>query len=281
MELFQYFIFILVIFAAISKALVMKPCANIYDAGHITLFFSFWLFITNSLLIPYHYETLVNDLINNTTNLSFAFLKGLFFYGYMVYGNKLTKSSGSSRSFIPVIGVGIIAIFNFFLFGEILTQYQLISAILITLWGVFYYFKGHLNETNSQHIFLIFLFFAVILSVFDHLGNSNLHWFTYLYFSILIMLIISFFYTKKSIESYKFIFTEKRLILAAAIYIAYEIFITSIRVNILPVTVINIAGLMSTPLIMLIMQGLYKESTIKKQLFFGLGAFFIGLIALI
>ena len=281
MDLLQYIVFFSVVFLAVSKAVIMKPCANLYDAGNITLFFSFWLVVTNSLLIPYHYETLIYDLTQNTDNIIFSALKGLFFYFYMVYGNKLAKESGSSRAFIPVIGVGLIAFFNFFLFGETLSTNQLISALLISFWGCFYYFKGHLNETNSQKVFLIFLSLAVLLSCLDHLGNTYLHWFTYLYVSVFIMLIISYFYTKKTVDSYRFIFTEKRLILAAIIYIIFEIFITSIRVNILPVTVINIAVLMSTPIIMIFMKFIYNESSIKKQLFFGAGAFFIGILALI
>ena len=129
---------------------------------------------------------------------------------------------------------------------------------------------------------MVMLFLAVILSVFDHLGLTALHWFTYLIFSIPIMLLMSIFKTRndKTITM-KFFFDKKILFLAAFVYIVTELALTQIRVTVLPVTVVNIAVLMTLPIVMMLMTVIWKESTLRKQAFFGLSAFAIGLLALL
>jgi hypothetical protein len=69
--------------------------------------------------------------------------------------------------------------------------------------------------------------------------------------------------------------------MAAFVYVFAEFYLTRVRVSILPITVANIAALMSVPLVMIIMNRFWGESTLKKQIFFGFTAFVLGLIAFI
>jgi hypothetical protein len=273
MDFIQYITFFGLIFLSTAKNISMKPCANIYPANHTALFFSFWLFITTLVFSPFFIEEIKKDIFN--IYILGAIFKGLFLYSYIVVAQKLVKYSGTSRAFVPVVAVGIVAFINYFLFSEQITSYQLISAVGITLFGVFYYLKGHLNETKSHSHFIGLIFLAILLSVVDHVTLKEIHWFPYLLVNVFITLIVSFS-CNKEIKSFKFIFTEKKLLLATSLYIGFEILMTSSRVSILPVTTTNIAGLMSTPLVMLCMYLFYNESTMKKQIFFGLGACIIG-----
>jgi hypothetical protein len=284
MDYTQIIAFLAVLVLTVLKAITMKPCANHLPSQHTPLFLSFWVTITLICFLPFYYKELIHDINVNTFALGFAFIKGIFFFEYVNIGQKLSKETGSSRVFMGAVACGIIAFVNVFLFQEELTQYQLISAVLITLLGLIYYFKGHLSETSAgtHKAFLIMLVLAVILSVFDHLGLSNLHWFTFLFFSIPVMLLISFFKNRNDESiSMKFFFDKKILFLAASVYIITEIVLTQIRVTILPVTVVNIAVLMTLPIVMMLMTVIWKESTLKKQAFFGLSAFAIGLLALL
>ena len=273
MDTIQYITFFALVFLATAKNLAMKPCANLYPPNHTALFFSFWLFVVIVIVSPFYVTEIKND-ISNIYMLG-AIAKGLFLYGYVITAQKLAKHTGTSRAFVPVVAVGLIAFINYFLFQEDITQNQLISALLITIFGCFYYLKGHLNETKSHFDFISLIGLAVLLSVIDHVTLQQIHWFSYLFINVIITLLVSLFFNKK-IKSFNFLYKEKKLLLTAIIYIAFEILTTSARVNILPVTTTNIAGLMSTPLVMLGMYLFFNESTMKKQILFGLGAFFIG-----
>jgi drug/metabolite transporter (DMT)-like permease len=278
MDYIQYLTFFGLIFLATVKNLSMKPCANLYPANHTALFFSFWLFIFILFLTPFYINEIKEDLSN--IYIIGGLIKGLFLYGYVVTAQKLAKHTGTSRAFVPVVAVGIVAFINYFMFGEEITQNQLISSIIITFFGFFYYLKGHLNETKSHFDFISLIGFAIVLSVVDHITLKEIHWFPYLLSNVIITLLVSLKFNKE-IKSFKFLISEKRLLLSAIIYIAFEILMTSARVNILPVTTTNIASLMSTPLVMLGMYLFFNESTMKKQIIFGLGAFFIGAIGFI
>lgn len=237
------------------------------------------MFLVNIFLFPVYYEKLIIDLNNHFYYFIFAILKGIGLYLYLIVAQNLNKTTGTSRAIVPVIAIGLIAFVNFFFFGENLNNNQLLSAILITIFGIIYYFKGHLNETDSHKYFIQLLGCAIFISIFDHLALSKIHWYSYLLINTFVMLILSFTFNRE-IKEYTFLFKEKALLLSTASYIGFEILTTSVRVSVIPVTMANIAGLMSTPIVMLFMYFFWKESSVKKQLFFGLGSFLICSIAL-
>lgn len=279
MDFIQYLAFFGLIFFSVVKNITMKTCSVNYPPNHTALFFSFWLFVVNLFLMPLYYNNLFIDIKDNLIYFSFALLKGIGLYLYLIVAQNLNRTTGTSRAIVPVIAIGLIAFVNFFFFQEDLTNNQFISAILISIFGLIYYFKGHLNETSSHKYFIQLLICAIFLSIFDHLALSNIHWYSYLFVNTFVMLGLSFTFNKE-IKEYNFLFKEKALLLSTAAYIGFEILTTSVRVAILPVTMANIAGLMSTPIIMLCMYFIWKESNVKKQLFFGIGSFLICSIAL-
>ena len=283
MELIQITAFIAVLVLTVLKAITMKPCADKLPSEYTPMFLSFWTSISILFMLPFYYNELINDINNNINYLLIAFIKGVFFFEYVNIGQKLSKKTGSSRIFMGAVACGLIAFINVLLFNEELTQNQQLSAILITLLGIVYYFKGHLSESSkdSHKAFFIMLILAVILSVLDHVGLTHLHWYTYLLLSIPVMFIFSLFKTRNDKEvNIKFFFNKKILFLATLVYILTEVILTQVRVTILPVTVVNIAVLMAMPIVMLLMNIIWNESTLKKQLFFGLSAFLIGLLAI-
>lgn len=283
MTLYQLIIFFSIIFLSVLKSISFKKCSNEICPFQITLFLSFILMISTFIILPKYIDNFVYDLKNNTLGLLIPVAKGVLFFAYIYFGNVLSKISGSSRIIAPIVGVGLIALINYSLLNENLNNYQITSSILITLLGVIYYLKGHISEVkNAKFIFFKFLSLVVILSVLDHWGNSTIHWYSYLLISTTLLYLMNFFFSKKRIKlTIKDVFNKKILLVSCLIYVFMEIFITSVRVNEIPVTMINIAVLMSSPITMIYMNIFYKESTINKQLFFGLLAFFIGLISLI
>lgn len=282
MDFLQISSFLLIVVLTIFKAVSMKPCADLLPSAYTPMFLSFWTTIVIFIMLPFYYEYIIIDFKENNSSLIFAVIKGLLFYEFVNTGQKLTKKTASSRIFMSSVACGIIAFINVLLFGEILSTNQVISATLITFLGIIYYFKGHLSESDSHRAFLIMLFLAVTLSVLDHLGLSNLHWFTYLFLSIPVMLLMSFYKTRNDKEvSIRFFFNKKILFFATSIYILTEFVLTQVRVSILPVSVVNIAVLVSMPVVMLLMNVYWNESTLKKQLFFGISASLIGLLAII
>jgi hypothetical protein len=282
MDISQFIIFLIIISLSFLKAIAFKKCSNDICPLQITLFLSFILMCSSLILLPTYYENFVRDLEDNREYLLIPIIKGILYFVYLYYSNVLSRYSGSSRAIAPVIGVGLIAFINYFLLGESLNINQLISAILITFLGVFYYFKGHISENlNSKIIFLKFLGLLIILSVLDHWGNSTIHWFSYLLLSTVVVYMMNFIYSKDREKlNIKEIFNKKMLLIACLIYVITEVYVTSVRVNEIPVTIVNIAVLMTSPIIMIYMNVTYKESTLKKQLSFGLVAFCIGLFAI-
>jgi hypothetical protein len=284
MDMTQIIAFLIVMLLTVLKAITMKPCADKLPSEYSPMFLSFWTSISLLVMLPFYYESVLLDFKDNAIYLLIALVKGIFFFEYVNIGQKLSKKTASSRIFMGAVACGIIAFINVLLFNEMLTQNQLISSVLISILGVIYYFKGHLSETggSSHKAFITMLFLAVLLSVLDHTGLTNLHWFTYLILSIPVMFVISLFKTRKDKEvNVKFFFNKKILFLAAFVYILMEVVLTQVRVSILPVSVVNIAVLMCMPIVMLLMNIYWNESTIKKQLFFGVSAALIGLLAII
>jgi len=277
MDYTQAIMFLCIIIFSTAKAIAIKPCANMFPANHTTFAFCLFLFVFLTLSLPIHYNTFIYELTNNTIYIAIAILKGASFYAYFTYSQKLTKHSASSRAFVPVIAVGLIAFVNFFIFSEAISSAQLITVILITMLGIAYYFYGHLSETQSQKTFITLLCLAVLLSVIDHIALSNIHWFTYLYVSIFITMIFSIFLNRKNIPVIMRNMTHKKMLIAGTMYMAFEVIITQTRVTILPVTITNVAALMSTPITMITMAYIYNESTMKKQAYFGGAVFLISI----
>lgn len=276
--------FLGVLIFSVLKALSMKPCADKLPSEHTPLFMSFWASVAVAALIPFHYDEISKDFYWSNFALLLGILKGLFFFFYVNTSQTLSKEAASSRAFIGAMAAGIIALVNFSFLKEHLTNYQLISALLMTGLGFIYYFKGHISKTSlsSQKSFIFLLMWAVILSVLDHVALSRMYWFTYLIITMPIMLAFSYFMVKNKSEiTGKFFINNKYLGLAAIIYVSAELFLTKVRVSIISVTMSNIAVLMAIPIIMVLMSVIWKESTVKKQSIFGFAVFATGLIALI
>jgi hypothetical protein len=284
MDKIQIICFIGIILITTLKAISFKPCANHLPSHYTPLFISFWMMLSVVCVFPYFTDTVFKDLGVLSYELLYGVLKGLFFFYYIDYGQKLSKESASSKTFVGAIAIGVMAILGVFILDENLNKYQILSALLIFVLGVLYYFKGHLSETSflSQKSFFIMLILSVIISVVDHLALSVMHWFTYLLLNIPILFLMSYLYTRKKGKILiKFFFSDRRLLIAAFLYVIAEFYFTRVRVSILPITTANIAALMSVPVIMVVMNIFWNESTMKKQLSFGLLAFFIGLVSFI
>jgi hypothetical protein len=277
----QYIAFFITLLLTVAKALAMKPCADRFPARETALFFSFWLFVVNLCLLPLYKDELAHDLLYAFPAFIYAVGKGALFYWYIKTSQQLSRHSGSSRAIVPVIAIGLIAVVNSQFLGEPLSFNQMLSAAVLMVFGLLYYFVGHLRETKSQKDFLLMIGLGTSLAIFDHMGLSQLHWFSFLLVNITVMMLLSFADNIKHYHCYRFLFTNKYLLLAAVLYIGFEVFITSTRVRILPVTVSNIAALMATPMVMLAMTIVWGESSLKKQGFFGLGAFALGALALL
>jgi hypothetical protein len=131
--------------------------------------------MTISLLIfsPFFYNEIYNDFRDLKPELLYGVLKGIFFFEYVNTGQKLSKETASSRVFMGAVAVGIIALINVFLFSEILTFNQLLSSLLITILGIFYYFKGHLSETSVISCRSFGFIIYALVYIFDYKYTSN------------------------------------------------------------------------------------------------------------
>jgi hypothetical protein len=281
----QILCFIGLIFISTLKAFAFKPCAKYLPSHYTPIFISFWMMLSVLLVSPYFFQSLVSDFNKFSYELAYGILKGVFFFQFINYSQKITKETASSKALMGAVSVGITAIINFSFLNEELTKYQFISALLMMILGFVYYFKGHLSETSrsSKKSVFMYIFLGVLLSIFDHLGLSSMHWYTYLFLNILTFFIISMIYCLKYSKdiSIKFFFSNKKLLIAAFVYVIAEFYFTSVRVSVLPVTTSNVAALMAVPVIMVFMSIYWKESTVKKQSFFGIMVFIIGMVSFI
>ncbi len=133
----------------------------------------------------------------------------------------------------------------------------------------------------AKKSFLLLLLFSIILSVFDHWGLSNVHWSTFMLVSCITVYLMNYTLRKSEKVEVSKVFNNYALIGLCVYYIAMELFLMNVRVTYISITMLNIATLMSSPLIMIYMNIVYKESTMRKQFIFGVLAAMIGMIALI
>ena len=282
MEKISLLIFLIAVVANIFKAVIYKKCSNEIKSTNITFMLTFFLMLTSIGFVPIYYEFIVKDIFENYLYVLIPFFKGIFYFYYLNSSNELSKQSGSSRAIVPIIAVGIIALINYSYLDDKLNLNQLISAILITVLGVFYYFYGHIKSNiAAKKSFLLLLLFSVILSVFDHWGLSNVHWSTFMLVSCITVYLMNYTLKKSEKVEISKVFNNYALIGLCTYYIAMELFLMNVRVTYISITMLNIATLMSSPLIMIYMNIVYKESTIRKQFVFGILAAMIGVIALI
>ena len=108
------------------------------------------MMLSVALVFPYFINEVFNDFKSLGFELIYGVIKGLFFFSYIDYGQRLGRDTASSRTFMGAVAVGFIALINYGLLNEDLSNYQLLSALLISCVGILYYFKGHLSETSNK-----------------------------------------------------------------------------------------------------------------------------------
>ncbi len=284
MDLIGYVVFIIIVISSVVKAISGKICANKFKYYELPFFNSFYILIALTCLGIYDNSYFKGMLNYNTAEYGITVGKGIGLFIYTTLGFYLSSYTASSRSFMNAFSIGFIAVSHFFIFGVEITTNQLISAILITLLGSIYYFKGHLAEMNYKtHLsFFALVLLSIILATFDQVGLKTIDWFTFLFISCFISVCFSLSINYKNyIQNFKYLFFNKYIILSSLIYLAVEVFSTIVRVKYISMTMNNIAYLMAVPFIMLSMYFFFNESTFKKQMFFGWMTFLFGLIALI
>lgn len=284
MDLFQLVLFACVILVTFTKAATAKPCAKYVSSYSMPIYIGLCTTIICLFLSPFFYTQIKNDFSFSSWGIALVFLKGFLMFFHLDLSQKLTKETASSRTMIAAVAVGIIAFINMNLFDEVLSDNQKISAYLIFGFGIIYYLKGHIrNASMKAHLcFFLLIISSVVLSVLDHvvLGYIGIHWFTYLSISSLVLFLTGYGFKSTEIK-FKELFTNKILNIAAFFFIFSEFFLMSIRATLLPVTTVQIASVMSVPLIMVFMSIKWNEDTPKKQAFFGICTCLIGLISFI
>lgn len=282
MDIVQIFLFLGVIFITFLKAATLKPCAQYLPSHSMPIYMGFWTVVVTFLMSPYFTEEIINDFSKPYFVLILVLLKGFLMFFHLDLSQKLTKETASSRTMIAAIAVGFIAFINMNIFNEELSNGQMLSAYLIFGFGLIYYLKGHIRQASFKaHLcFFALMVTSIILSVLDHvvLGYIGVHWFTYLFVSSIVLFLTGFFIKKDKII-FKSMFTNKILGIATAVFIFSEFFLMSIRATLLPVSAVQIASVMSVPLIMIFMSIKWNESTPKKQAFFGFTTCLIGLVS--
>ncbi|MFT7144779.1 MAG: hypothetical protein ACI9TY_001119 [Alphaproteobacteria bacterium] len=267
-----FFMFILFTLVLV-RALYLRRQSFVMTPNDASASIGGWMLIVSMLLYPvFEAEAswAFSVIIASPFLLFIGLLKGAGFWVMSYAGQTLRKTSNSSASFFGFICIGLIALGNA-VFGENLSVMQWVSVAILTLTGLLFTIKGHLNTQSRrvQSMFLLMVFMGCMFGMIDHYFISHVNWYGLLFLTGAGMTTVSLLSRGVGFKHVKSCVFNRRTMKIGMMMAVSEVMILSIMVTHLPVTLAWVAMTLTGPVIMVISSLLWGEGRWQDQLLIG------------
>lgn len=266
----------LIVALSVIKPLAYRPVAQNYKLSFSAFFTSVWTTLFIILSFPFlgkDFMLALPALMTSPYLILYGVLKGIVSWYSIKVSQAVNKKSTSSVVFFPFVSLALASfIMNVFL-GESLKLLQLVIIFFLGGLGFTLWFFGMVNKLSStwKKYFITAIILNALCPVIDHISLRQMNWYTYFMISNFSTLLFCL-YQKPSLQEFKQIFISRDVFKAGFFNTLREIVIISSSVTILPVSLVNFSIRLSAPIVMVYSAIRYKESTVKKQLVFGIVA---------
>jgi drug/metabolite transporter (DMT)-like permease len=266
----------------IANALSLKVCSSRLDHRVTPVFIAFWSLAGLAVVWPLMGHSLWAPgfavLFAKPWLLFLAIVKGGILHGRFVRGQALTRASLSSSFYVRPMSVGLIACVNFLL-GERLTPAQWIAALGLCLLSTAFFFKGHLSEftQREKRHYIDLVAFSVAMAAIDYTVLRAANWYVLLFVTNVAMLALCFDRNRREPEVLKAAFTRPA-VAAGMIFSLTEMVKFYQQVTLSPISLVLVAQSITQPVIMALSALIWKERTIREQILWGFGAFFLVIL---
>ncbi len=248
------------------QAFVMTPAEACASIGG-------WMLIVSLLIYPLFKDmadSAFASLAETPYLIALGLLKGFGFWGMNFAGQTVRKTSNSSAGFYSFICIGLIAIGNS-IFGEELSVFQWGSVVVLTLTGLYFTFRGHLN---TQPFFIQLMFMAMVsigcmFGMIDHYFLTHANWYGLLLLTGVGMTFSSCVLGRMPLRGVARCVLGRQTMCIGILLAFSEVMILSILVTHLPVTLAWVAMALVGPVVMVISSLLWGEGRWQEQLLVG------------
>ncbi len=273
---------LLALFAlTILKALTLKLCSIKLDQRTAPVFIGVWVLAGLAATWPFFHPLLsagLHALAEKPYLLVLCILKGGLLYLTFVIGQELMRDSLSSSNYVMPMAVGLIAIVNSTL-GEHLHLSQWVSALGLCALTAGFFFKGHLSDLSREgklaYVKLVLL--SVALAGIDQTVISHINWYALLLVSNISMLSLSLILNRTRRWILRDALFHRSAVFAGVFFTVTELVKFYQQVTINPVTVALTVQSAAAAAVLVLSALLWKERTVKEQLFWGVLAFIVTL----
>lgn len=281
MGLWEIFMALILVFLSIGKPIVYRPIAKKYNKGFSSTIMALWLMLGIILSVPFQWAGInnyIHTLNENRFAIFLSMLKGILIFYSIEYAQLVNKESTSSYMFSRFISLAITAFILNIFFNEHISSISLISIIGLGFLGFIFCYFGDISRLSVKYkkYFITAILIAASAPVVDYLCIKRIGWYPYFVISNLFLLLFIII-RGISWHDIKLTFTVKDARLAGFFIAFYEFAIIRSSIDILPISLISFFTRLAVPIVMIFSAVRYKESTIKKQLFFGIIALIIAL----
>lgn len=272
MTLLQWAFFLLVTTAQTSKIFAFRYVDGSLNARQTAFLIGPANLLGVLLTLPYAYSAgLLNAPWLAPTAVATGLIKGvgIWFLAYMIQA--IVGKSMSTVVYTLPIGVGLVAVTNYFLLGESLSMPQWVSVFILTALGVTFFFYGHLRHLNraDKRYFPLMVMLVVLFGILDHVAIDAANWFVYLFWSGIGCLGASLYRLPKN---YLRQLPVRPSIFILVMWAITEVTVYITLVTILPVSMVALATAMRLPIIMLISGWKLGEDKLTTQAAFSFSA---------
>jgi len=251
----------------VFRSIGYKKSSYILKEKDISDMTSLWMLFGIMVSLPFFIHKITIDI--SIIYYIISILKGVGIWIAIYLNQKVISKSLSSSVFSRFIKTGIGTSINFFILKESLSMHSVIGIISIAIISSTFFIYGHFKELNKKTkiIFFICLLINSLFMVSDQIVIPNTNWYFQLFFSTLGFIIPSIL-NKPNFKTCKLYLTNKWLIITGLNWVLGEFFLLFVMAYVLPVSIAVFCCELSIPILLLISNKSYNESTMKRQLIF-------------
>lgn len=276
MTLFAVFCFLLITLTNTGRSFVLKHYADKLEPTTVCLLCGAGMLAGAAVLAPYALTNGAGTTLDHWLDpwiVIPGLLKGILLWAIIEAHQKLIKLSLSSIAYCYVMGGALIALVNYLIFADALSQLQWVGIVMLGLAGISFLLVGHISELaqNAKFYFFIQMGILVFLGMLDRLVLGQTDWFVYMVLAGLGFTGAAYIAHPKPLPN----LPAKQALIVMVAWFIMELTFYMIAVTVLPVAIAMFAINMRVVILMAAASLKYKERGLTEQLAFAL----IGVVA--